>query len=377
MTTEPATNVTGTGATLNGSVNPNGAETKYYFQYGPTSSYGTTTPEVSAGSGTSNVRVHQVITGLSPGSYHFRIVASNGTGTSYGFDWSFGTPPTYSSAFGSFGSGSGQFREPCDLVVDPSSGNIWLADTENSRLEEFNGKGELLHTVSEGTGNGQVRGPMGVAIDSHGNVWVSDTGNSRIEELSSTGTFIQKFGSEGSGEGKFNIPEGLAVDAKGNVFVADRGNKRIEELSETGTYIKSIGTSGEGQLTSPSAVVRDSAGNLWVSDYENYRIVEFSPEGTFIRSWGSRGTGPGQLEQAYRLTVGPEGNIWLAEWGNNRVQVFTPSGQYVYGFGSYGSGAGQFFHARGIGIYGSTVYVVDSGEWDVNSNNRIETWTLK
>ncbi len=375
VTTEQASSVTASEATLRASVNPNGRETKYFFEYGTGTGYGSKTAEVSAGSGTKAVAVSQTVTGLSGAAYHFRLVASNSAGTRYGRDLVFSPLPTYSSTYASYGSGSGQLSEPSDLAIDPS-GNVWVADTENSRLEEFNPKGEYIRTVGEGSGNGQVRYPYGVAIDSHGNLWVSDTGNDRIEELSSTGTYIQKFGTEGSGNVQFFVPEGLAVDPKGDVYVADRGNKRIEELNEKGEYIRSIGTSGEGQLKSPSAVVLDSAGNLWVSDYENSRIVEFSPEGAFIRSWGTKGTGPGQLEQAYRLTVGPEGNIWLAEWGNNRVQVFTPAGQYVYGFGSNGSGEGQFFHARGIGIFGGEVIALDSGEfWRNTGNGRVEKWT--
>ncbi len=375
--TESASNLGKNEATLNGTVGPNAEETKYFFEYGPTSSYGSKTAEKSAGTGTSNGKVSAPLTGLAPGVYHFRLVASNEIGTRYGADWVFATTPVNSSTFGSHGSGNGQLSEASDLATD-ASGNVWVADTENSRLEEFNSKGEFVRTVGAlGSGNGQFEGPYGVAVDSKGNVWASDTDNNRIEEFNSKGEFIQKFGSQGSGNAQFNVPEGLAVDSKGNLFIADRGNKRIEELNEKGEYVTSIGTFGEGQLKSPTDVVLDSAGNLFVSDYENSRIVEFSPEGTFIRSWGSAGSGSGKLSSAYRLTVGPEGNIWVAEWGNNRVQAFTPAGEYLYGFGSYGTGEGQFNHARGVAFSGtSTVYVLDSGTWDSSTNNRVEKWDL-
>lgn len=89
-TTESATGVTMTGATLNGSVNPEGEETKYYFEYGKTVSYGKTTAEESAGSGASGVKESKAITGLEPSTtYHFRIVATNTTGTAYGKDETF------------------------------------------------------------------------------------------------------------------------------------------------------------------------------------------------------------------------------------------------------------------------------------------------
>jgi hypothetical protein len=75
------------GATLNGVVNPNGVETKYYFQYGTTISYGKETAAVSAGAGTANLNESKAITGLTAKTtYHFRIVATNANGTTDGPD---------------------------------------------------------------------------------------------------------------------------------------------------------------------------------------------------------------------------------------------------------------------------------------------------
>ena len=87
-----ASAITETGATLNGTVNPKGFETKYWFEYGKTTSYGTKTAEVSAGSGTSSVEESKAISGLAAGTtYHFRMVASNSNGTTNGEDKSFTT----------------------------------------------------------------------------------------------------------------------------------------------------------------------------------------------------------------------------------------------------------------------------------------------
>jgi len=85
VTTDPANSVTSTSATLNGTVNPNGASMTYYFEYGPTSDYGSSTPIKSVGSGASDVSVSATITGLiSCTTYHYRIVGTNYSGTSYG-----------------------------------------------------------------------------------------------------------------------------------------------------------------------------------------------------------------------------------------------------------------------------------------------------
>ncbi len=101
--TGTATNISGNQATLNGTVNPNGVSTTAYFQYGTTTSYGNTTTSQSVGSGTPPVNVSQVVSGLATNaSYHFRLVATNSRGTTYGADHTFTTSlqpgPTIASA---------------------------------------------------------------------------------------------------------------------------------------------------------------------------------------------------------------------------------------------------------------------------------------
>ncbi len=92
-TTEPATGVTQTEATLHGVVNPNETETYYHFEYGTTTSYGSSTSSTDAGWGYNTVPESATITGFKPNTtYHYRIVASSPDGTSYGNDQAFTTP---------------------------------------------------------------------------------------------------------------------------------------------------------------------------------------------------------------------------------------------------------------------------------------------
>lgn|GEM_PF-5011620 len=89
-TTGAATNITSTSATLNGTVNPNGAATSYYFQYGTSTTYTAQTSPQSAGSGTDWQRASAQVSGLTPGvTYHFRIVASSDHGRTFGSDATF------------------------------------------------------------------------------------------------------------------------------------------------------------------------------------------------------------------------------------------------------------------------------------------------
>jgi phosphodiesterase/alkaline phosphatase D-like protein len=95
-TTGSPSNVAQSSATVNGTVNPNGTDTNYYFQYGTTTAYGSNTPSTGAGAGTSDVPVSANLTGLaSSTTYHYRLVAVSSAGTTLGGDQTFTTttPP--------------------------------------------------------------------------------------------------------------------------------------------------------------------------------------------------------------------------------------------------------------------------------------------
>ncbi|MBI5099602.1 MAG: right-handed parallel beta-helix repeat-containing protein [Nitrospirae bacterium] len=121
VTTNPATNLNIDSATLNAVVNPNGAETTVYFQWGTDISYGNNTSAQSIGSGTGNVNVTANLTGLSWGTtYHYRVAAANISGTTYGNDMSFITAP----------------QSPSDLTATViSSSQVNLSWTDNSYNE--------------------------------------------------------------------------------------------------------------------------------------------------------------------------------------------------------------------------------------------------
>ncbi len=142
--------------------------------------------------------------------------------------------------WGVAGSASGQFNEPLDIATT-TSGDLWVTDGANSRVQKFNSKGEYLSQFGgTGTGNGQFTEPWGIDISSAGNIWVVDARYYRVEEFDASGTFIREVHGEGnggsghSGPAEFAGPRGLSVDANDDVWVTDRGNNRITELSPMG-----------------------------------------------------------------------------------------------------------------------------------------------
>jgi hypothetical protein len=96
VTSGTPSEIASTKAVLNGTVNPRGKETRYHFEYGPTTQYGSSFPVSgkSAGSGSSNVAVSEAVAGLAGGTtYHYRLVAEKESAAIYGQDQTFTTLP--------------------------------------------------------------------------------------------------------------------------------------------------------------------------------------------------------------------------------------------------------------------------------------------
>ena len=278
----------------------------------------------------------------------------------------------FSFAFGSYGSGNGQFNNPHFIAVD-SSGNMYITDSNNARVEKFDKYGNYVtQWGSSGSGNGQFTAPAGVAVDSSGNVYVVDGGNHRVEKFTSSGTYLSQFGLLGSGNGQFEDPTGIAVDSSGNVYVADNITNRVQEFTSSGTYLTQFGSpgAGNGQFGSVTGIAIDpSSGNIYAVDSLDNRVDEFTSSGAYVSQWGSIGSGNGQFKYPYGIAVDSLGRIYVTDSGNNRVEVFTTSGTYLNQFGLQGDGNGQFVNPAGVAVDSSgNVYVVD------NANNRVEVF---
>ena len=95
VTTDAASSIGQTAATMNGTVNPNAQSTTYFFEWGTTPSYGNTTASQGPDSGTSPIAFNAQITGLTANTtYHFRAVANYAGGDVYGSDAQFTTQNT-------------------------------------------------------------------------------------------------------------------------------------------------------------------------------------------------------------------------------------------------------------------------------------------
>jgi RHS repeat-associated protein len=279
---------------------------------------------------------------------------------------------SYSSAFGSSGTGNGQFAHPAGIAID-SAGNLWIADENNKRVEKFNSKGEFLKAFgSSGTGNGQFARPTDVAIDASGNLWVTDAANARIEKFNANGEFLKAIGSAGTGNAQFSGPECIAI-ANGHIWVGDTYNHRLQEFNEAGEFIKTVSSlgSGEGQMVEPTGIAIGPGAKVWVADWGNQRVEEFTEAGSFVSQFGSEGAGNGQFKRPDVIEVEAGGNVFVGDQNNERIQEFNQSGAFLAKFGTAGTGSGQFSFGWPMGIAADgkgTIWISDTG------NNRVQKW---
>ncbi len=287
---------------------------------------------------------------------------------------------TSSCRAGLSGSGNGEFKEPWGIAVT-SAGNLWVTDTGNQRVEEFNEKAEYLQkfgtkgTKSEGT---EFLEPEGIAAGSGGVLWVSDGAGHRVgkfhESVSKeTERFIRNVTTTGTGNPGLSDPVGVALDSSGNVWVADESADRLIEYSPEGAFIQTFGSegTGNGQFKGPSGLALTSGGNLVVADRNNSRVQELKPNGTFLYKFGSSGSGSENLSEPRGVAIGANGLVFVADKGNNRIARWaTAAATFASSFASTGSGAGQLNGPRGVAADGKGhVWVVD------RANNRIEEFS--
>ena len=284
-----------------------------------------------------------------------------------GYSWANPSPPSFSVQWGTYGlQNTGQFAFPQGVSID-SSGNVYVTDLGNRRIEKFDNNGNFLFTFgTKGSGNGQFNAPIGIAIIND-SIYVVDNARNDIQKFDSTGKFVTKWGGPGDQEGNFLLPQGMAVDPSGDVYVVDTGHSRIEKFDSTGKFLLNIGQSGlgDGQFLSPRAIATDSQGSIYVADSGENRIEKFTEDGVFLNSYGaSAGT---NLQTPLGISVDKSGNIFVADSGNNRIVELDTNGHPITTWGSQGTGADFFDNPRATAVDSNgNVFVVDS------NNNRIQ-----
>src|SRR5262249_4089123 len=136
-------------------------------------------------------------------------------------------PSKQLGSWGAHGSGTGQFLRPYGVDLDPS-GNVYVADSVNNRVQEFDGTGNYNTTYGAPTTlGGDLQDLRRVAV-ANGQVYAADLWGYHIDRFSAPGaTPAQMYPTvvTGPATGDFNEPSGLTFDSAGTMYVADSVNQ--------------------------------------------------------------------------------------------------------------------------------------------------------
>jgi len=181
----------------------------------------------------------------------------------------------------------------------------------------------------KGIEKGQFDFPRGIAVDRAGNIFVADTNNGRIEKFTPNGVFITSIGMKGIGYGQLGEPNGIAIDRDGNIYVADALKHLVEKMAPDGTVTAEWKGPDPG-FYGPRRIAIGPDDSIYVVDQGRTRIVKFTPDGRVLAVWGSKGTGDGQFDDHTSVAVDPTSNkVFVADPRNKRVQVFDSNGKFL------------------------------------------------
>jgi DNA-binding beta-propeller fold protein YncE len=266
---------------------------------------------------------------------------------------------TVPSEFGFKGTGPGEFFEPSGIAVAQATGDVYVVDHNNSRVDSFGPEGafrfavgwgvadgeeefEVCTTVCRaglpGSGAGQFKFPNAVATDANGDFYVVDRENFRVEKFDSAGHFLLTFGkgvnhstngdvckaAEASdcGEGEFNFEErpggGIAVDAAGIVYVGEFS--LIQKFNPEGEFVGQFPVSGGGRVASIAVNKTAEAYVIAVGLSGVYRYEAFG---------GEAGVPFDTEHEPQSLTLGPGGEVFVSEaelTGQPNLVEYEPTG---------------------------------------------------
>jgi hypothetical protein len=176
------------------------------------------------------------------------------------------------------GNKPGQVQEQCGLEIDCKTGDIWVADTGNHRVEKFNSKGKLLKII-----DGSFYSPNDIAIDKYGNIYVCDTGNGVIKKYNSRYEFVKEWGCK-TLFSNYMLPYYIKVDEEGYIYVSDIAMLRIIVFSSEGKYLKEFSLKPFLKYYSSEIYLFIEGNNILVSDTVNNKIMRFNKNGQLLNS---------------------------------------------------------------------------------------------
>jgi hypothetical protein len=276
VTTGAATGISASSATLNGTVDPNGRSTSYYFDYGTSTSYGTKTGSKSAGSATSAQAASTGISGLAAGrTYHFRIVATSDAGTTVGKDVTFTTSSAPTVVTGDASSIAPTTATLQGTVTPNGLSTSWWFEYGTST-----GYGSKTSSHSAGSGAAPRSASLGIKSLRAGTIYhfrlVAQNSRGRVAGADRT------FSTVGAPLSQTGPPQSVGPDTAvltGTLATKGRATTWWFEYGPSTRYGKSSATKSASSSTAAQPVNAQITGLVPVTTY-HYRLVTKSDAGT-------------------------------------------------------------------------------------------------
>lgn len=229
----------------------------------------------------------------------------------------------------------------------------------------------FLFVITGGPDDLALRKPLDVAVAPDGNVYVTTSaqkyGSGRVEVFDADGNYKFSFNRVG-GNGTLRAPVGIAINSKGTVYVTDIRLKGVFIYDSAGKFLGKFKPDNKADYVwGPLGIAFDGADNLYVTDvYSEHQVLVFKPDGDLKLKFGStattnkKGEYPGKFFFPNDVFVDKDGSIFVADSNNRRVQVFSPAGKYLYTVETAGLPRGIAVDAR------NRLYVVDALGHDVS-----------
>ena len=245
-------------------------------------------------------------------------------------------------ATGENGDAPGELAYPYGVAIHEEAHQIFVANTDNNRVEIFSETGEFFHQL----GVGQLSEPWGIAI--HGDsVYVSCQGDGTVSKFSLTELCcVRKIGGEGSGNEQFDCPSQLTTDHIGRVFIADTYNNRICIHNPDLNHLRNI----THQSMSHPSDVKVSRDRLYVlCPNDNPCLHVLTLEGDKLRSLITCREGLDVLYPFF-FCLDPLNNFVISDFESHSIRVFSPEGNLLHTIGREGHQQGMFYYPRGVAI---------------------------
>ena len=234
----------------------------------------------------------------------------------------------------------GELNRPRSLAIHFKTGNIYIADKDNHRVQVFTCNGKYLFMFSE-----KMDGPVSICV-SQNKVFVSQYTSNCINMYELEGKLIKSVGSEGNGEAQFNCPFGIDVsDRTNNIYVCDCNNHRIQILTEELKYHSMLGI----DLLRYPHDVKITRDRVLVLDGSDPCIFVFSLDHVLTNRLITRDVGK-QTNSPCCFDIDREYNIIMSDCNNHCVYVFNQEGERIHKFDKKGQSIGEFYQPFGVAL---------------------------